>query len=337
MTQVRAIPNESGRTMRTENTSNLDPQVSARIAALVSGVERVIFGKRESVKLCVTGLLARGHILIEDVPGIGKTTLAQGLARSIDCKFSRIQFTSDMLPSDILGVSVLNPRTREFEFRPGPIFAGVVLADEINRTPPKNQSALLEAMSEFQVSVDGVTRQLPQPFIVLATQNPIEYEGTYTLPESQLDRFMLRVEMGYPGGEDELHIMRRRDPRAEMARLEPVLSAEEIVALQEQVGDIHVDDSVAHYILAIVHGTRQHEHIQLGASPRAAQAFYEACQAHALVEGRDYVTPDDVKQMAVPALSHRVLVRSREGNLAAAARARARAVFDVVKTTPIPR
>ncbi len=337
MTQLRVIHSEPGRKMSEEKTPALDAQVAERIAALVSGVERVIFGKRETVKLCVTGLLARGHILIEDVPGIGKTTLAQGLARSIDCKFSRIQFTSDMLPSDILGVTVLNPKTREFEFRPGPIFAGVVLADEINRTPPKNQSALLEAMSESQVSVDGVTRPLPRPFIVLATQNPIEYEGTYTLPESQLDRFMLRVEIGYPGNEDELHIMRRRDPRAAMAHLEPVLSAGEIAALQEQVPDIHVDDSVARYILAIVQGTRQHEHIQLGASPRAAQEYYESCQAHALVEGRDYVTPDDVKQLAVPALSHRVLVRSREGNLAAAARARARAVYDVVKNTPLPR
>lgn len=337
MTQLRAFQRKPGRAMNESPVTQIDPHIMERITALISGVERVIFGKRETVKLCVTGLLARGHILIEDVPGIGKTTLAQGLARSIDCKFSRIQFTSDMLPSDILGVSVLNPKSREFEFRPGPIFAGVVLADEINRTPPKNQSALLEAMSEFQVSVDGLTRPLPSPFIVLATQNPIEYEGTYTLPESQLDRFMLRVEMGYPGSKDELHIMRRRDPRAEMARLEPVLTGDEIVALQDQVSDIHVDDSVAQYMLTIVQGTRQHEHIQLGASPRAAQAFYEACQAHALVNGRDYVTPDDAKQMAVPALSHRVLVRSREGNLAAAARARARAVFDVVKNTPIPR
>ncbi|MGI6459793.1 MAG: AAA family ATPase [Candidatus Hydrogenedentales bacterium] len=337
MSQLRVIHTESGPETSGDGMPAVDTQVVERIAALVSGVERVIFGKHNTVKLCVAGLLARGHILIEDVPGIGKTTLAQGLARSIDCKFSRIQFTSDMLPSDILGVTVLNPKTREFEFRPGPIFAGVVLADEINRTPPKNQSALLEAMSEFQVSVDGVTRPLPQPFVVLATQNPIEYDGTYPLPESQLDRFMLRVEIGYPGSDDELHIMRRRDPRAAMTLLEPVLSAAEIVALQEQVPGIHVDNSVARYMLAIVQGTRQHEHIQLGASPRAAQEFYEVCQAHALVEGRNFVTPDDVKQLAVPALSHRILVRSREGNLAAAARARGRAVYDVVKNTPIPR
>jgi MoxR-like ATPase len=315
----------------------MDPAVVEKVATLVSNVEKVIFGKHEAVKLCVTGLLARGHILIEDIPGIGKTTLAQGLARSVACKFSRIQFTSDMLPSDIIGVSILNRKSHDFEFRPGPVFAGIVLADEVNRTPPKSQSALLEAMSESQVSVDGVTHKLPQPFMVLATQNPIEYEGTYTLPESQLDRFMLRVEIGYPAGEDELHIMRRRDPRAAMDQLQPVLTSTDVVELQERVGSVLVDTSVAHYMLAIVQATREHEHIQLGASPRASLAFYEACQARALVEGRDYVTPDDVKAMAIPCLSHRVLVRSHEGNPAASARARSRAVFDILKRTSIPR
>lgn len=307
-----------------------------KIAELVDNIEQVIFGKREAVKLCVTGLLARGHVLIEDVPGIGKTTLAQALARSIQCRFTRIQFTSDMLPSDILGVSVLNPKTNDFEFRPGPIFAGVVLADEVNRTPPKTQSALLEAMSEAQISVDGLTRPLPRPFMVLATQNPIEYEGTYILPESQLDRFMLRVEVGYPGFDDEMHIMRRRDPHRALESLRPVLTAEEVVALQDGVGEVRVDDSVAHYMLSLVHATRKMDYIQLGASPRASVAFYEACQARAVVEGRDYVTPDDVKRMAVPVLSHRIIVRSRAGDPSASARARSAAIVDALKKTPVP-
>ena len=324
--------------LRETAATELSPEVivDQRVMKLLANIERVIFGKREVIKLCVTGLLARGHLLIEDVPGMGKTTLAQGLARSIEGTFHRVQFTSDMLPSDILGVSILNQRTQEFEFRPGPIFANVVLADEVNRTPPKTQSALLEAMSEFQVSVDGAARSLPNPFIVMATQNPIEYEGTYTLPESQLDRFMLRVEMGYPGDEDELHIMRRRDPRTDLDQLKPVLTARDVVDLQALTGKVMVEESVARYILAIIHGTRNHEFIQLGASPRASVSFYEACQARALVEGRDYVTPDDVRQMAVPLLSHRVLVKSRDGNPIASARARARVIYEIVQQTPCP-
>jgi MoxR-like ATPase len=316
--------------------SSVDSSASQRVTRLVDNIEKVIFGKREVVKLCVAGLLSRGHILIEDVPGIGKTTLAQALARSIHCSFHRIQFTSDMLPSDILGVSVLDPRTREFEFRKGPVFANIILADEVNRTPPKTQSALLEAMSEYQVSVDGITHELPRPFMVLATQNPIEYEGTYTLPESQLDRFTLRIEMGYPPRKDELLIMRRRDPRAELTRLRPVLSAEEVVGLQQQTGEVMVHDSVAKYILAIVQATRQDEHIQLGASPRATVDFFEACQARAIVDKRDYVTPDDVKQMAVASLSHRIMVKSRGGNPIASARERARVVWEIVKNTAVP-
>ena len=310
--------------------------VDERVTRLVENIEQVIFGKSEVVKLCVTGLLARGHILIEDVPGMGKTTLAQGLARSIEGTFHRIQFTSDMLPSDIIGVSILNQRTSEFEFRQGPLFANVVLADEINRTPPKTQSALLEAMSEFQISIDSVTRPLPDPFIVLATQNPIEYEGTYTLPESQLDRFMLRVEMGYPGDEHELHIMRRRDPKVALEQLRPVLTSKDVIDLQRLTGTIIVEESVARYILAIVQGTRENEFVQLGASPRSSVSFYEACQARALVEGRDYVTPDDVRQMAIPILSHRILVKSRDGNPIASARARARVIHEILKQAPIP-
>jgi MoxR-like ATPase len=267
---------------------------------------------------------------------MGKTTLAQGLARSIEGTFHRIQFTSDMLPSDILGVSVLNQRTTDFDFRPGPIFANVVLADEVNRTPPKTQSALLEAMSEFQVSVDGQTRLLPNPFIVLATQNPIEYEGTYTLPESQLDRFMLRVEIGYPGTHDELHIMRRRDPRTELQQLRPVLTARDVLDLQAEVARIMVEESVVRFMLSVVQATREHDLIQLGASPRSSVSYYEACQARAMVEGRDYVTPDDVKQMAIPILSHRILVKSRDGNPIASAKARARVIQEIVKQTPAP-
>jgi len=314
----------------------MNSEVAEQVTRLVDNIEKVIFGKREVIKLCVTGLLARGHILIEDVPGIGKTTLAQALARSIDCSFSRIQFTSDMLPSDILGVSVLNPKTTEFEFRRGPVFSSIVLADEVNRTPPKTQSALLEAMGEYQVSVDGVTHPTPRPFMVLATQNPIEYDGTYPLPESQLDRFMLRVEMGYPPDEDELRIMRRHDPLKALQELKPVLSADDVVALQEHVGRIRVEQSVAGYMLAIIQGTRNHEHVQLGASPRASLSLYEVCQARALVEGRDYVTPGDAKLMAVPALSHRVLVKSRSADLVSAARERARLIAEIIKSVPVP-
>jgi MoxR-like ATPase len=310
--------------------------VTEQVLRLVENIEQVVFGKHEVVKLCVVGLLARGHILIEDVPGIGKTTLAHAIAKSVDCEFSRIQFTSDMLPSDILGVSILDPKTNSFEFRNGPIFASVVLADEINRTPPKTQSALLEAMSEYQVSVDGRPHPLPRPFLVMATQNPIEYEGTYILPESQLDRFMVRVEMGYPPEMDELRIMRRRDPRRALEEMQPVLTAQELIQLQDRVSDVIVDESVAEFMLHITRGTRTHEQILLGASPRGSLAFYEACQARALVEGRDYVTPGDVKLMAVPVLGHRILVRSRGADMSTAARERARVVEDVVGKVPVP-
>jgi MoxR-like ATPase len=314
----------------------MDPAITERINRLIDNVEKVVFGKRDVVRLCVTGLLARGHVLIEDVPGIGKTTLAQALARSINCSFTRLQFTSDMLPSDILGISILNPRTQDFEFRKGPIFANIVLADEINRTPPKTQSALLEAMSEFHVSVDGRTYPVPLPFMVLATQNPVEYEGTYTLPESQLDRFMLRVEMGYPPEDDEVRIMRRSNPSKILAELEPALTIEEVLNLQEEASRIAVDESVARYMLAIVQATREDDHIQLGASPRSSLSMYEACQAFALVDGRDYVTPGDVKKMAIPLLSHRVLVRSRGGDLVAVANERVRVIAEIVKRVPVP-
>lgn len=316
--------------------NRIDAEVTEKIERLVNCIEQVVYGKRDVVKLCVVGLLARGHILIEDVPGIGKTTIAHSIAKSIDCSFSRIQFTSDMLPSDVLGVSVLDPKTNDFEFRAGPIFNSVVLADEINRTPPKTQSALLEAMSEYQVSVDGHPHALPEPFMVLATLNPIEYEGTYVLPESQLDRFLLRTEMGYPPAEDELRIMRRRNHLKAIDELQPVLTGAELLGLQDQVGDVIVDDSVARYILAIVQATREHDAVQLGASPRGSLALFEACQAKALVEGRSYVTPNDVKQMAVPVLSHRILVKMRGADLSTAAKERVRLIVEIVKNIQVP-
>jgi MoxR-like ATPase len=314
----------------------MDERSVEQIGRIIGNVEQVVFGKHEVVKLCVVGLLARGHLLIEDVPGIGKTTLAQSIAKSIDCSFTRIQFTSDMLPSDILGVSILNPRTTEFEFRRGPIFASVVLADEVNRTPPKTQSALLEAMSEYTVSIDGVSHELPRPFMVIATQNPIEHEGTYTLPESQLDRFMLRVEVGYPPEEDELRVMRRHDPMDAIAGLTPAISASDLIALQGLVSGVRVDDSIQQYILQIVRATRAHEQIRLGASPRGSQGLYEASQAKAMVEGRDYVTPGDVKALAAPVLGHRILVRARGADLSASARERERIISEIVQNTRIP-
>lgn len=314
----------------------MDEQVAGKIEQLLGSIEQVVYGKHDVVKLCVVGLLARGHILIEDVPGIGKTTIAQSIARSLDCTFNRVQFTSDMLPSDILGVSILDPKSNSFEFRRGPIFASIVLADEVNRTPPKTQSALLEAMSEFQVSVDGATHDLPRPFMVLATQNPVEHEGTYILPESQLDRFALRVEMGYPPAVDELRIMRRRDPQKVINDLKPVLTVPDVLWLQEQAGLIKVDDSVADYMLNIVQGTREHEQVQLGASPRGSLIFFEVCQAKALIEGRDYVTPGDVKEMAVPVLSHRILVKSRGADMSIAHQERARVIREIVANTDVP-
>lgn len=306
------------------------------IQRLIETIEQVIYGKREVVERCVIALLARGHLLIEDVPGIGKTTLAQSLARSVDCSFSRIQFTSDMLPSDILGVSVLNPKTGTFEFRKGPIFAGIVLADEINRTPPKTQSALLEAMSEGTVTVDGITYTLPKPFMVIATQNPIEQEGTYALPESQLDRFLMRVEMGYPPEEDELLIMRRHDPSAALASLEPALTVQQLLDLQRQASQVRVDPSIERYILAVVRATRVHPSVRLGASPRGTQGLFEASQARAILRGRDFVTPSDVKDMAVNVLGHRVLVRGRSADLTAIARERNRVIEDILRDVPVP-
>ena len=276
--------------------------------SIIANVEKVIVGKREEVRLVVIALLCQGHVLIEDVPGVGKTMLARSLARSTGCTFKRIQFTPDILPSDVTGVSIYNQKTGDFEFRPGPILSQVVLADEINRATPKTQSALLEAMEERQVTVDGVTRPLPQPFLVMATQNPVEYEGTFPLPEAQLDRFLLRVHLGYPAHTDEITIMEEQQRAHPIGALEQVTNAEEITTVQAAVKEIYVDDLIKQYIVALVSSTRKHESVYLGASPRGSLALFHTAQALALLDGRDYVLPDDVKELAYPALGHRIII-----------------------------
>jgi MoxR-like ATPase len=286
-------------------------ELEPKLRKLQQAIETVVRGKSEPVKLALVTLLAEGHLLIEDVPGVGKTTLAHSLAQAFDCDFRRIQFTSDLLPSDILGVSVFNQTAHSFEFRRGPIFANVVLADEINRTTPKTQSALLEAMSEGKISVDNQTHALPHPFMVIATQNPIEHHGTYPLPESQLDRFMLRIHMGYPEGEAEKEILRRPNHAQSIAQIEPVLHARDIVEAQQAVTAVRVDESLLDYILAIIEATRRSEFLLAGVSPRGSLALHRAAQALAYYEGRDYCIPDDIKCLVVPALSHRVIVSAK--------------------------
>ncbi|MGQ9709542.1 MAG: AAA family ATPase [Anaerolineae bacterium] len=275
---------------------------------LIANVERVIVGKRAAVELAVIGLLCQGHLLLEDVPGTGKTMLARSIARSLGCSFSRIQFTPDMLPSDVTGVSIYNQATRQFEFRPGPIMAQIVLADEINRATPKTQAALLEAMEERQITVDGVTRPLPRPFMVLATQNPIEYEGTFPLPEAQLDRFFLRIRLGYPAAEDEIRILERQQYRHPIEELEMVASVEELLQAQEAIRAVYVAPAVKRYIVELTRRTREYPDIYLGASPRGSLTLYRAGQARAAISGRDFVLPDDVKALALPALGHRVII-----------------------------
>ncbi len=274
----------------------------------MANVERVIVGKHESVRLTMIAVLCSGHILIEDVPGVGKTVLAKSIARSIGCDFKRIQFTPDLLPSDVTGVSMFNQRTGEFEFRPGPIMSKFVLADEINRATPKTQSALLEAMEEHQVTVDGVTHSLPHPFLVMATQNPIEYEGTFPLPEAQLDRFLLNISMGYPSPADEVEILDRQQRTHPIDSLEQILTDEHLQLMQEQVREVRVEREIREYIVALVAATRQHQHVYLGASPRGSLALFHASQALAALRGRDFVQPDDVKALVKPTLSHRLII-----------------------------
>jgi MoxR-like ATPase len=300
---------------------------------IVKNVETVMVGKTEAVELSVIALISQGHLLIEDAPGVGKTMLARSLARSIDCSFKRIQFTPDMLPGDVTGVTVYNQKNGDFEFHPGPISAQVVLADEINRATPKVQSALLEAMEEKQVTVDGVTHQMPAPFHVLATQNPIEYEGTFPLPEAQLDRFLLRISIGYPTQEEEIAIIDGQRVIHPIEALDAVVHVNDVIKLQEAVKGIYVDDLVKQYIVALVEATRHHPAIYLGASPRGSLALYRTSQARALLQGRDFVLPDDVKALAVPALAHRALLASsgqtqdRDGR---------HPIEDILDTVPVP-
>ena len=286
-------------------------ELEPRIGKLQQAIETVVKGKPEAVKLALVCLLAEGHLLIEDVPGVGKTTLAHSLARVFDCTFRRIQFTSDLLPSDILGVSVFSQTDQNFDFRRGPIFANVVLADEINRTTPKTQSALLEAMSEGSVSVDSKTYPLPRPFMVVATQNPIEHHGTYPLPESQLDRFLLRIKMGYPENGAEKDILRRRNRTADVELIQPVMRSEEVMEMQSLVAAVRVDESLLDYIMAIVEATRRSEFLMIGASPRGSLSLRRAAQAIAYFEGREYCIPDDIKRLVLPVLAHRVVVSSK--------------------------
>ena len=277
---------------------------------VVANVERVIVGKHHEVQLALVALLCRGHLLIEDVPGTGKTVLAKAIARSLGSSFRRIQFTPDLLPSDVTGLSIYNQKTQEFEFRPGPIMSQVVLADEINRATPKTQSALLECMEERQATIDGISHQMPDPFLVIATQNPIEYEGTFALPEAQLDRFMLRLRMGYPTPTEEIVILDEQKRIHPLDDLEEVCPVDELREMQAAVREIYVDASVAEYIVRLVNATRNHPDIYLGASPRGSIALYRAGQARAALLGRDYVIPDDVKTLAGPALAHRVIIKT---------------------------
>jgi MoxR-like ATPase len=287
------------------------PRFLDRISALQENVERVIRGKSEVVQFCIAALLARGHILLEDVPGVGKTTLAHALARSLSLSFQRIQFTSDLLPADIVGVTIYNQDLQEFEFVSGPVFTNVLLADEINRATPKSQSALLEAMSEGTITVEKRRMALPDPFLVIATQNPIEHVGTYPLPESQLDRFLMKLTIGYPSASDEKQLLRSGGGQDALDHLQPVLDGDELRELQARVHDVHVSEALVEYLMAIVQATRTHGDAALGVSTRGALTYFKACQALAMVSGRDFVIPEDAKRLAAPVLSHRILMKDR--------------------------
>jgi MoxR-like ATPase len=311
MIQRESGPALASRVVGGESLNGELSTAGAQLRALEDSLSNVLRGKQDVVRMALVSLLARGHLLIEDVPGVGKTTLGQALARSVRCLFHRLQFTSDMLPSDVLGVTVYNTHSESFEFKRGPIFTNFLLADEINRSTPKTQSALLEAMNELQVTIDGHSYALEPPFLVIATQNPVEHHGTYPLPESQLDRFLLRIRIGYPDAVSERAILRQNSPSGGASQADPVLTASEVVHLQDLVQRVIVDDSLVDYMLAIVERTRKHESLTLGVSPRGAQALYRATQALALMEGRDFAIPDDVKRLVVHAFAHRVMLNPR--------------------------
>lgn len=302
-------------------------QVAERITQSVS---QVIIGKRNEIRLTVLGLLSHGHILIEDIPGVGKTMLAKTLARVIGATFSRIQFTPDMLPSDVTGVTIYNPKTREFEFRAGPIMSQIVLADEINRTTPKTQSALLEAMEEHQVTVDGITHYLPQPFLILATQNPIEYEGTYPLPEAQLDRFMMRIHLGYPTPTEELMILSMQQHRHPIETIQQSVSVQDLISAQQASREIYVANEIKEYIIAIVNATRKHPEVYLGSSPRGSLALFRTSQTRAAMAGREYVIPDDVKALAEVTLAHRIIMHHESTTT------NREVMSDILKSVPVP-
>jgi MoxR-like ATPase len=308
----------------------------ARIAALQANVEKVIRGKSEVVQFCLAALLAKGHILLEDVPGVGKTTLAHALARSLSLGFQRIQFTSDLLPADIVGITIFNQDRQEFEFISGPVFTNVLLADEINRSTPKSQSALLEAMSEGMITVEKKRLVLPDPFLVIATQNPVEHVGTYPLPESQLDRFLMKLTIGYPNAGDEKKLLRSGGAQDALEHLEPVLDAEDLLELQERVKTIHVNEPLVEYLMNVVQTTRTHPEVSLGVSTRGALIYFKACQALAMVNGREFVIPEDIKRLAGPVLSHRILMKERRMMRGDAA-PEARFIQRLVNEIPVPR
>jgi MoxR-like ATPase len=314
--------------------AGFSPQAAQKVAGLERSLSGALNGKPEVIRLSLVCLLARGHLLLEDVPGVGKTTLAQALARSVSCQFHRLQFTSDMLPSDVLGVTIYNAHVGAFEFKPGPIFSNFLLADEINRTTPKTQSALLEAMNEGQVTLDGKSHSLPRPFMVIATQNPVEHHGTYPLPESQLDRFLMRLRIGYPDAASEREILRQNDRPA--PDVEAELLGEDVVQLQEAVQRVTVEDSLVDYILAIVERTRNHESLTLGVSPRGSQALFRAAQALALIEGRDFSIPDDVKRLATPLFAHRVVINTRTTLVQRRAEAGERIIEEILNQVEVP-
>ncbi len=323
--------------------SKIDPMssetlfsTSQRAAELEAALRQVIRGKDDVIRLALVSMMARGHLLIEGVPGVGKTTLAQALARALDCSFQRVQFTSDMLPSDVLGISIYSAIEQQFEFKRGPVFTNILLADEINRTTPKTQSALLEAMNEDQVTVDSHSYDLPQPFLVIATQNPVEHHGTYPLPESQLDRFLMRVRMGYPDGDAERDILRSEAGTAQLENLRPVLTAADVLEMQEVVKQVHVDESLVSYTLAIVKKTRESEHFSLGVSPRGSQMLYRAAQATAFLDGRNFCTPEDFKPLVIPVFAHRVVVNALYSSILKKSEQAEQVIREIVESVPVP-